>query len=63
MRPQIKQVAAKRSLSSHSTLKSTLGGLIFVFVSNSAFGLEAQKVISDAERYTVKVTTSVEYPF
>lgn len=63
MRPQIKQVAAKRTLSSHPTLKSSLGGLIFLFMSNSAFGLEAQKVISDAERYTVKVTTSVEYPF
>lgn len=43
--------------------QSAISGLILLFMSANAYGLDAQKVISDAESYTVKVTTSVEYPF
>jgi serine protease Do len=38
---------------------------IFILLVNCklAFGLEAKKVISSAESYTVKITTSVDFPF
>jgi serine protease Do len=45
-------------------LKNLLPGLACCLLANSgAFAADAQKVISDAELYTVKVRSSVEYPF